>query len=66
MSDVIVRVDDLHSVGYCNRGARVFFAKHGLDWAVFVRDGLPVEVFEATGDAMALRLAEFSRDKHGR
>lgn len=60
--DVIVRADDLHAVGYCNRGARAWFARHGLDWARFVADGLPAGDLEATGDAMALRLAEYARN----
>lgn len=61
-NDVIVRADDLHAVGYCNRGARAWFARAGLDWARFVADGLPAAELEATGDAMALRLIEHVRN----
>lgn len=66
MSDeLIVRVDDLAELGYCHRGARRWFARHGLDWARFVQMGLPVETIEATGDAMARRLADHVRAKRG-
>lgn len=63
--DLIVHLDDLHTVGYCHRGARRWFARQGWDWLAFVRDGLPVEAFEATGDAMALKLAQFVRTRNG-
>lgn len=62
---IMVRPDDMHELSYCNRGARQWFQRAGLDWSRFVLDGLPVEDFEATGDAMALALAEHVRAKHG-
>ncbi len=58
---IIVRPDDSHGLGYCNRGARRWAERYGLDWARFVRDGLPIEMLEATGDAMALRLCAHVR-----
>lgn len=45
----------------CSKGARAFFLRRGWDWSLFLREGLPVEVFEATGDAMCLRVAEVAR-----
>ena len=59
---VIVRPDDLHAIGYCNRGARAWCQRYGLDWAQFVINGVPVEVIAATGDAMGLRLAKHVRE----
>ena len=56
----------LREIGYCNRGARLWFQRHGLDWSAFLRTGLPCETFEATGDAMALRLVKHARELHGR
>jgi len=47
--------------GYCNRGARPFFKRHGLDWGEFRRVGLPEEVILKTGDAMAIRLVQHAR-----
>ena len=43
---------------YCARGSRRWFARVGLDWAAFVRDGIDSEVLLATGDGMAIRLVE--------
>ena len=48
---------------YCARGARRWFARMELDWAAFVRDGISAEALEATGDAMALKLAQHARDQ---
>lgn len=47
--------------GYCNKGARPFFERHGLDWNEFRKNGLDEQVFLDTGDAMALRLVEHAR-----
>jgi hypothetical protein len=46
---------------YCNPGARAWFHRQGLDWAEFVRDGLPEEAFLNTGDAMAIAVVEEAR-----
>ncbi len=46
---------------YCVAGTRTFFARHGMDWRGFLRHGLAVEAFEATGDAMAIKLAAHVR-----
>lgn len=43
---------------YCANGARRWFARMGLDWAAFVRDGIDADVLAATGDGMALKLVE--------
>ena len=51
----------LRELGYCNKGARAFFRRHGLDWSAFLRRGLPAEVFEQTGDAMALKLVQHAK-----
>lgn len=68
MSTLRVTVQHLHSVpnfngslGFCARGGRLWAQQRGMDWAAFVREGLPAEVLEATGDAMALRLVAHAR-----
>lgn len=58
---VRVRMEHVRAVRGCSRGARAFCARHGLDWARFLREGLPAEVLEATGDAMAIKLCEEAR-----
>jgi hypothetical protein len=56
----------LRELGYCNRGARAFFARHGLDWGAFLRRGLPAQTLEATGDAMALKVVTHAQQETGR
>lgn len=51
---------------YCVAGTRAFFLRHGMDWRGFLRNGLPAEAFEATGDAMAIKLAAHARAHDGR
>lgn len=67
-ADLIVTVEHLYSVpnyngtiGFCGRGTRVWFRRHGLDWGAFVRNGIPASVLLATGDALALRVVEHAR-----
>lgn len=48
-------------VGYCVPGLRVFFARHGLNFMQFAREGIPAEQLEGTGDAMALKVAALAR-----
>jgi len=46
---------------WCNKQGRAFFVRHGLDWAEFVRNGLPAAVIEATNDARAFIVVEAAR-----
>ena len=64
----MVRVEHLSSVpgfsvrgGFCLRGARVLFARHGLDWNAFRRDGISPAALLATGDPMAKALVDHAR-----
>lgn len=53
-----VRIHHLRRLGYCARGARRWFARHGFDWSRFLRDGVDAGELRATGDAMAARAAD--------
>ncbi|MEN1942649.1 hypothetical protein WCE55_02155 [Luteimonas sp. MJ293] len=67
MSDLIVTFRHLKTIpsrrgnGFCNRGARPWFERHGLDWRAFVRDGIPAAQMEATGCGLAVALVEWAR-----
>ena len=63
---MIVRLEDMHAIDFCNRGARQWFKEHGLSWADFVRDGLEAETLLATGDAMAADVVAAARRREGR
>lgn len=57
----------IRELGYCNRGSREWFARHGLDWAAFLREGIDIETLQRIGDGMALRAIEHARaDGNGR
>lgn len=58
-----VTMAHLRRVHFCARGARAFCARYGLDWARFVREGLPVSELEATGDALATRVCALAREE---
>lgn len=60
---VLVKMEHVRAARMCSRGARTFFERHGLDWQKFLKDGLPAETLEATGDAMALQVVEVARGR---
>lgn len=66
MSEVKVTMRHVRQATMCSRGVRAFFQRHGLDWDAFLREGLDAKVVRATGDAMALRVAEIAEAEHGR
>lgn len=62
--DVIVTIDHVRAASMCVAGARAWFARQGLDFRAFLRDGIPASVMLATGDAMAARVVEVARRAH--
>lgn len=62
---MIIRLMDCKAIGYCARGTRRWFNRHGLDFNAFRKNGIPEEDLLATGDAMAIRLVELTRVRNG-
>lgn len=60
---VIVTMKDIRACRMCSGGTRAFFTKHGMDWNLFLKEGLPEEQFIATGDAMAMQVVEVARGR---
>lgn len=53
-------------IGFCNRGMRELCSRENIDWAAFVRHGIPAERLRAMNNAMAdLAIARAERDDHG-
>lgn len=50
----------------CAPSVRAWFMRYGLDYRTFLREGLPIEQVEATGDAFALRAAAIAREEADR
>lgn len=59
---MLIKVYHLRQAKMCNKGARDFFKRHGMDWKKFAREGLDESEFLATGDAMAARLVEVAHN----
>ena len=49
---------DAKALGYCNAGLRRWFPREGLTFEDFRKRGVTTEWLRATGDGMAIRLAE--------
>lgn len=60
---VIVTMRDIRAIEGCSRGARYFCRTHGINWTDFLANGVPAETLEATGDAKALRLTAYARQR---
>jgi len=63
MSEVIVTLAHVRAAlpRRCSRGLRHWCAQNGVDWATFVRSGVPVEQLEAKGDALIEPVIAFAR-----
>lgn len=61
----IVKHEDLRTLGFCNRGSREFFDRHGLNWASFMQSGVEAELLLATDDEMAKQAVEQARKREG-
>ncbi len=55
---IMVKMAHVRQARMCSKGARRFFERHGLDYAEFLKRGLDSSLIRATGDAMAIRVAE--------
>lgn len=64
-SPVIVTMQDIRACLMCSGGTRDFFRRHDMDWNKFLSEGLPEDVFIATGDAMAMQVVRKARERHG-
>lgn len=57
-----VRMVHVREAKMCSNGAREFCKVHNLDWQEFLREGIDVNIIEATGDAMALEVAKVAKN----
>ena len=58
----IVRMAHVRQAKMCSSGAREFFARHGLNWQDFLKNGIDAETLRATGDAMALQVVKVAEN----
>lgn len=55
-----ITIDHVRAAGLCVHGTRVWFARHGMDFRAFLRDGCDADTLLATGDAMVQRVVEIA------
>lgn len=60
---IVVQVRHVRAAQFCTRGMRVWLIEHGFDVTAFVKHGVPIEQWEATGDPLALRVAAIARQE---
>jgi hypothetical protein len=62
---LIITIDDVRRAGHCARGAKAWFAAHGLDFRRFLREGIPAETMLATGDGQGIQVVERTIARRG-
>lgn len=58
---LIVHIRHVRAAHFCTRGMREWLAHHGYDLGDVVRNGIPIEELEATGDALVKRVCDEAR-----
>ena len=59
-------MDDVRRAGHCARGARRWFEQHGFNFKDFLKNGIDVETFLATGDGQAQQVVDRKHEREGR
>ncbi len=54
---------DVRALQYCNSGVREFCKKHGIDYSLFIKNGINANELQATNDAMAVALIEHAKQR---
>lgn len=62
MNEVRVTMRHIRAAGMCSAGTREFFKRHNLDWADFLKNGIPAEKFLQTKDAMAIQVVRVAEN----
>jgi len=61
MPEERVTIEDVRALGHCARGIKAWFDGYGLDFRDFLKNGIGVQTFLATGDGQAFRIVEKKR-----
>ena len=62
-ADVTVTIDDVRAAGLCVNGSRAWFARHGLDFRAFLREGLDAQTLLATAPIFILPISALQKEK---
>lgn len=60
-----VYISDMRKLKYCSRGIRQFFHRHGLDYSLFLREGISSRelLSSSNNDAMAVAVVEVANGR---
>jgi hypothetical protein len=58
-----ITITDVRRAGHCAAGARVWFEGHGIDFRVFLKNGIPVEDLLALKDGVADEVVRLTRER---
>lgn len=61
----MVTMSHIRKARMCSGGTRAFFLRHGLNWSLFLKQGIEAEKLAATGDAMALQVVAVAKAENG-
>jgi hypothetical protein len=60
---LVITIDDIRKTGHCTRGARRWFQHNGLSFDDFLKNGVDAQRLLDTGDALALRVVQATRER---
>ena len=61
-----IRHEDMRVIKFCNRGAREFCARHGINWQVFIQHGVDVSEVAHIDDEMLRQVIEQAKLREAR
>ena len=61
MKDNRITIKDIRLAGHCVKGAKRWFADHGLDFRDFLKNGIDEETFLNTNDGHARQVVDAKR-----
>lgn len=66
-ADIRITINDIRAAGHCVSGARDWFARQGLDFRDFLKNGISAADFLASGDGQAAQVfrRKLEREGHG-
>lgn len=60
-----ITLADLRALQFCNRGARQFCARHGINWQLLVTQGIDISEFDHIDDAMLKQVIAHVQRREG-
>lgn len=62
----IIRHEDMRTIKFCNRGAREFCARHGINWELFIKHGIDESEVVGIDDEMLRQVIEQAKLREAR